>query len=88
MRGSDLLQHSARIVEGKELEYGTTYKNMEEFATRISFHLGIPVTAQQAVCILLELKMSRLSHDSDHLDSRLDLAGYVAVLQEVINHQA
>ena len=84
MNGAEMLAYSARVITKKNDEYGSTADNMAEFAQRISFHLGIPVTAEQAVCILLELKMSRLAHDPKHLDSRVDLAGYAAVLQEVV----
>jgi len=32
---------------------------------------------------LIDLKLTRLSHDPSHQDSILDIAGYAAVLQEV-----
>jgi len=40
------------------------------------------------VLCLIDLKLARLAHDPSHQDSILDVAGYAAVLQEVVHqHQ-
>ena len=40
------------------------------------------VATQVALC-LIDLKLARLAHQPDHLDSMVDIAGYAAVLREV-----
>ena len=40
--------------------------------------------ACQVVLCLIDLKLARLAHDPAHLDSLRDIAGYAAVLREVV----
>jgi Domain of unknown function (DUF6378) len=52
-------------------------------AARWSITLGVPITGEQVVLCLIDLKLTRLCHDPRHYDSAVDLAAYTALLQEV-----
>jgi len=56
---------------------------MEAIAARWSVTLGRPVSPAQVVLCLIDLKLARLAHDPEHEDSRIDVAGYAALLAEV-----
>lgn len=86
MNGPELLEHAADLVNRRRREYGEPVDLFEAVAKRWSLIFGIDVTASQVVIALLDLKLTRLSRDPKHLDSILDVAGYAAVLQEVVRH--
>jgi hypothetical protein len=52
-------------------------------AARWSITLGHPVTPAQVVLCMIDLKLTRLTHNPQHEDSVFDLAGYAAILREV-----
>ncbi|MBM3535648.1 MAG: hypothetical protein FJX60_21765 [Alphaproteobacteria bacterium] len=83
MSGEAMLTHAAGIVAERRKAYGHPSGSMEILARRWSITLGHPVTPAQAVMCLIDLKLTRLSHDPRHDDSIRDLAGYAAVLHEV-----
>jgi hypothetical protein len=56
---------------------------MKVLARRWSLTLGHRVTPAQVVLCLLDLKLTRLRRNPKHQDSIRDLAGYVAILQEL-----
>ena len=84
MNGPELLEHAAGLVTRRRREYGEPVDVFEAVAKRWSLTFGIGVTAPQVVIALLDLKLTRLSRDPKHLDSIVDVAGYAAVLQEVV----
>jgi hypothetical protein len=84
MNGPELLEHAAGLVALRRHEYGEPADVFEAVAKRWSLVFGIDVTAPQVVVALLDLKLVRLSRDPKHLDSIIDVAGYAAVLREVI----
>lgn len=87
MRGEQLLQHANRIFEERRSEYGNAQEHFHAVAKRWSLVMGTEVTPQQVVLCLLELKLTRLSYDFTHSDSIADMAGYAAVLAELIPNQ-
>jgi hypothetical protein len=82
--GEQMLQNAARLVEERRKRYGNPAASMAAIAARWSLTLGHPVTPAQVVLCLIDLKLARLAHDPAHLDSARDLAGYSAVLREVV----
>jgi hypothetical protein len=42
------------------------------------------VTPAQVVLCMIDLKLERLAHNPKHQDSIVDVAGFAAVLQEVV----
>lgn len=83
MNGETLLKHAAEIVASRRTLYGDPIPMMEALAKRWSLTLGTQVSAAQVVLCLIDLKLVRLAHDPEQLDSIVDVAGYAAVLREV-----
>lgn len=72
------------VLEDRRRSYGDPAASMAAIAARWSVTLGRPVTPAQVVLCLIDLKLARLAHDPAHLDSLRDVAGYSAVLREVV----
>ena len=83
MTGEDLLAHAAAVVRDRRRVYGEPGKLFERVAVRWSQVLGVRVTAAQVGLCLADLKLARLTMDPGHLDSLVDVAGYVACVREV-----
>lgn len=79
-----LLKHAAAVVVNRRETYGCPRTSMEAIAKRWSLTLGHTVTPVQVALCLIDLKLARLAHDPTHLDSMVDVAGYAAVLREVV----
>jgi hypothetical protein len=84
MTGEQMLHSAARLVEDRRKSYGHPTASMAAIAARWSVTLGRPVTPAQVVLCLIDLKLARLAHDPAHTDSIRDVAGYAAVLREVV----
>ena len=88
MSGEAMLLDAARIVAERRVAYGNPATSMAAVAARWSITLGRPVSPATVVLCLIDLKLARLAHDPAHADSITDLAGYAAVLREVVTqHQ-
>ncbi len=83
MTGELLLRQAATIVANRRAVYGDPASSMDLVARRWSITLGLTVTPAQVALCLIDLKLARLTHDPNHLDSMVDIAGYAAVLREV-----
>jgi hypothetical protein len=83
MNAEQLLEHAAGLVTRRRREYGEPIDLFEHVAQRWSLTLGTRVSPAQVVLCLIDLMLARLSHDPKHLDSQIDLAGYIACLREV-----
>jgi len=88
MSGATMLQHAATVVADRSKAYGAPRPNMEAVARRWSLTLGHTVTPAQVVLCMIDLKLTRLGHDPKHQDSITDIAGYAAVLHEVIRDES
>ena len=87
MTGENLLKHAKNIFRKRRSEYGEAREGFESVAKRWSLVLGQEVTPEQVVLCMVELKLTRLSGNPHHLDSMTDLAGYAAVLSELVPNQ-
>lgn len=86
--GEAMLIEAARIVAERRVAYGHPASSMAAIAARWSVTLGVPVTPATVALCLIDLKLARLAHDPAHADSITDIAGYAAVLREVVTqHQ-
>ena len=83
MNGVMLLRHAAGVVDKRRADYGEPEDLFANVAVRWSQVLGIRVTPVQVALCLADLKMARLAHNPKHLDSLIDVAGYVACAHEV-----
>lgn len=84
MNGERLLQRALQTFEERRAEYGGAERNMVAVAKRWSLVLGHQVSEQDVVLCLLELKLARLTFNPAHMDSIIDVAGYAAVLAELV----
>lgn len=64
-------------------EYGPAKKNHEDIAVGWSVIFGVPVNAHQVARAMAWLKIARLSKTSNHLDSYVDAAAYMALAGEM-----
>jgi len=84
MNGETLLRHATQAFAERTVQYGEPRIFFEGLAKRWSLTLGRAVTPAEVVRCLIELKLERLAHNTKHQDSIIDLAGYAAVLHEVV----
>lgn len=82
--GEALLREAASAVASRRQQYGAASALFGEVARRWSVTLGHPVTPVQVVLCMIELKLARFASNPRHRDSAVDIAGYVALLDEVI----
>ena len=83
MTGELMLRQAAAVVANRRETYGDPVTSMTAIAQRWSITLDQPITPAQVALCLIDLKLARLAHQPDHLDSMVDIAGYAAVLREV-----
>ena len=83
MTGELMLKQAAAVVANRRETYGDPVTSMTAIAQRWSITLEHPITPAQVALCLIDLKLARLAHQPDHLDSMVDIAGYAAVLREV-----
>jgi len=84
MNGEMMLRHAAAVFAARSGQYGEPLPFFEALAKRWSLTLGRTVSAAEVVRCLIDLKLERLAHDTKHQDSIVDVAGYAAVLHEVV----
>jgi hypothetical protein len=85
MKAEQLLEQAASVVARRRGTYGQPCDLFEHVARRWSLVLGVKVTPAQAMLCLIDLKVARLAHDPQHLDSITDIAGYAGCLAEVLS---
>ena len=83
MKSRTVLKRADGGIAKRQQAYGDPATSMAAVAARWSITLGVPITAEQVVLCLIDLKLSRLCHDPKHYDSAVDIAGYAALLREV-----
>jgi hypothetical protein len=84
MTAEKLLAEAAAVVRDRRHTYGQPLDLFARVAVRWSQVLGTKVTPAQVIVCLVDLKVVRLTHDSRHLDSITDIAGYAGCLAEVL----
>lgn len=76
-------QASALINGDRDKEYGDPKENFDRFRAMVNAFLGKRIegglTATDVSAVLSMLKLSRLAHDPNKLDSWRDLVGYGAL---------
>ena len=81
-----LLEQATRTLVERGESYGSPQPLFENVARRWSLTLGVDVSAEQVITCLIDLKLARLNSTPGHQDSILDVAGYAAILNEIINN--
>ncbi len=85
MTGEQMLYHVAGILAERGTAYGDAATSMAAVAARWSITLGRTVTPAQVVLCLIDLKLTRLTHNPKHHDSIADVIGYAALMSEIMN---
>ena len=83
-REAALLEARRLICVEREGEHGDPNIMFERAAKMWSGYLGVEVSPVQVCDLLTLLKMSRLSNNAEHHDSRVDAIGYLALGGEVV----
>ena len=78
-----LLQDVQHLIQERQHHYGHPLANFTEIAQRWSLTLSTPITPAQVALCMIDLKMSRLSHNPSHHDSLLDIVGYAVCLDDI-----
>ena len=81
-----LLEQATRTLAERGERYGPPQPLFENAAKRWSLTLGVEVSAGQVITCLIDLKLARLNNNPGHQDSILDVAGYAAILNEIIHN--
>jgi hypothetical protein len=75
----------AGILSDREDQYGAPAKLFDEIARIWTVILSFPVEPEQVALCMVGLKLARLSHNWSHTDSIRDVAGYAAILSQLVN---
>lgn len=69
--------------------YGSAHENFNRIANLWNAQLGaklaVPMNALDVAQLMILVKMSRLANAEDHVDSWIDIAGYVNCADTIIN---
>ena len=84
LSGERMLRQAASVFADRANQYGEPRVFFEALAKRWSLTLGRDVTPAEVVRCMIDLKLERLAHNPKHQDSIVDIAGFAAVLQEVV----
>jgi hypothetical protein len=83
-----ILDAAAAATETHEYEYGSPAVNFDRTAqiwnTILESKLRHKVTAADVGMMLIGFKLARLINSPDHRDTHIDIAGYAALLNEVV----
>lgn len=84
-----ILEEAASIIDGdREQTYGSPRKNLDAIAAYWSAHLkargllqpGPNLNFEDVALMMALLKMARLANNTEHRDSQIDAAGYLALM--------
>jgi hypothetical protein len=80
----EMLYQAATIISDRRELYGPPRKSLLAIAERWSLTLGIPIDPIQVALCMIDLKVARATGNLHHRDSVVDIAGYAAILLEVV----
>jgi hypothetical protein len=84
-----ILEEAGNAVNGaRQAAYGDAFDNWDRTAALMSPVVGRILTAEEAILLLIQVKVARLLQTPDHRDSIVDIAGYAAVYEKVVNERA
>jgi hypothetical protein len=87
-----VLEEAQRLIHGeRRASYGHPLDEYERLAALISIALSDnliePITAEQALLIMVLLKLNRHIGDPQHRDSLVDAAGYIGCIELVVDER-
>jgi hypothetical protein len=69
-------QRAESITHDRQKDYGNPKASFDRIALMWSAITGADISAQQVAHMMIALKLCRLQHTPDHLDSLVDVVGY------------
>jgi hypothetical protein len=84
LSGETMLRQAASVFADRANQYGEPRAFFVALAKRWSLTLGCDVTPAEVVRCMIDVKLERLGHNPNHQDSIVDVAGFAAVLHEVV----
>ena len=85
MGRAEFLDELAGILSDREDQYGAPAKLFDEIARIWTVILSFEVEPEQVALCMVGVKLARRSHNWSHADSIRDVAGYAAVLSQLVN---
>jgi hypothetical protein len=84
MNRSDILaQADELITESRHDQHGDAHKVFALIADRWSNLLGMPVSAEEAILMMIDLKLVRTLNSPRNADNWRDIIGYAALGAEI-----
>lgn len=84
MNRSDILaQADELITESRHEQHGDAHKVFALIADRWSNLLGVPVSAEEAIVMMIDVKIIRIRNSPRHADNWRDIIGYAALGAEI-----
>jgi hypothetical protein len=90
MNRYDILETARESIRDRENNYGSPEVNYKRLASLMTIIMqdklreGESISPADAIMVMCVVKISRLINQPDHSDSQADLAGYAAILSEVV----
>lgn len=85
-----ILEEAQEIIYGdREKTYGSPDKNLKAIANfwqdylKARYDLSVTLVADDVCIMMALLKLARLANDTAHRDSKVDTAGYIALLDRI-----
>lgn len=85
MERQDFFDELAVILADREDQYGAPAQLFDEIARIWTVILSFEVEPEQVALCMVGVKLARLSHNWSHADSIRDVAGYAAILSQLVN---
>ena len=80
----EILERAIALITGdREEDYGEAHKNFSDIAALWSVVLGVDVQSWQVAACMSQLKLARAIKTPTHVDSWVDMAGYVGLAAEL-----
>lgn len=85
MERAEFFDELAGILTDREDQYGTPTRLFDKIARIWTVILSFEVEPEQVALCMVGVKLARLSHNWSHADSIKDVAGYAAILSQLVN---
>jgi len=85
MERQDFFDDLALTLADREDQYGAPARLFDEIARIWTVILSFEVDPAQVALCMVGVKLARLSHNWSHADSIKDIAGYAAILSQLVN---
>lgn len=83
-----MLEEALQLVNGaRQKSYGSPLDNWTATARILSSIVGKELSAEQAALLMIGVKLARLATSPNHRDSLVDIAGYIAVIDLIIQER-